>query len=127
MIPRTILSGRVASLGVVIAALATGCSSTPKPALTAEQVMEEGFKGKTSIAARLGENMGTQADKMRMVYLTQQLALNKAPKGDAASWSEKTAALNRAAVALESNAPDALSTWKAAADCKKCHSIHKPD
>jgi len=89
--------------------------------------MEEGFKGKTSVAARLSENMGTQAEKVRMVYLTQQLALNKPTKGDTASWAQKTSELNRAAVALESNAPDSLVSWKAAADCKKCHSMHKPD
>jgi hypothetical protein len=118
---------RCTVLGLAVAAVLAGCSSTPKPELTIEQVMEEGFKGKTSLAARLSENMGTQAEKTRMVYLTQQLALNTPPKGDMASWSAKTAELNRAAVALESNTPNALATWKAAADCKKCHSVHKPD
>jgi hypothetical protein len=115
------------SLMVVVLGLAAGCSTTPKLELTSEQVMEEGFKGKTSIAARLSENMGTEADKMRMVYLTQQLALNQPPRGDLASWTQKTTALNLAAVALERNSPDALVTWKAAVDCKKCHSLHKPD
>lgn len=106
----------------------TGCSTmAKKPAMTSEQIMEEGFKGKTSLAARLSEDKGTQADKMRMVYLTQQLALNTPPKGDAANWSKLTKDLNLAAVALESNAPGALSTWKAAVNCKQCHSAHKPD
>ncbi|MBN9693220.1 MAG: hypothetical protein J0M24_23505 [Verrucomicrobia bacterium] len=115
------------SLTVVLMGFAAGCSTTPKPELTSEQIMEEGFKGKTSLAARLSENMGTQADKMRMVYLTQQLALNQPPKGDLASWTEKTTALTLAAVALEKGSPDALVSWKAAADCKKCHTAHKPD
>ena len=115
------------SLTAVLLGLAASCSTTPKPELTSEQIMEEGFKGKTSLAARLTDNMGTQADKMRMVYLTQQLALNQPPKGDLASWTEKTTALNLAAVALEKNSPDALVTWKAAVDCKSCHTAHKPD
>lgn len=89
--------------------------------------MEEGFEGKGSIAARLSQDKGTQADKMRMAYLTEQLALNKPVKGDLASWTQKTTALHEAAVALSNNAPGALVSWKAAVDCKKCHSVHKPD
>lgn len=89
--------------------------------------MEEGFEGKGSIAARLSQDKGTQADKMRMAYLTEQLSLNKPVKGDLASWTQKTTALREAAVALANNAPGALVSWKAASDCKKCHSVHKPD
>ncbi|MBN8246877.1 MAG: hypothetical protein J0L84_05470 [Verrucomicrobia bacterium] len=113
----------------VIAAALTGCStfSNTKPALTTEQIMEEGFKGKTSLAARLSENTASDADKQRMVYLTQQLALNKPSKGDLGSWQEKTAKMNRAALALADKLPDSIELWRAASDCKACHSIHKPD
>jgi len=107
----------------------SGCSSfsNTKPAMTTEAIMEEGFKGKTSLAARLGENTASEADKMRMVYLTQQLALNEPTKGDKASWQDKTARLNRAAVALADKLPDSIEAWRAAVDCKACHSVHKPD
>jgi len=113
----------------LVAVAFTGCStfSNTKPSLTVDQVMDEGFKGKGSMAARLGENTATDADKQRMVYLTQQLALNQPPKGDPGSWEEKTAKLNRAAVALVDKLPDSLELWRAAVDCKACHSIHKPD
>jgi len=121
------------SLSLPLASLAAialaGCStfSNTKPAMTTEAIMEEGFKGKTSLAARLGENTASEADKMRMVYLTQQLALNQPTKGDKASWQEKTARLNRAAVALADKLPDSIEAWRAAVDCKACHSVHKPD
>ncbi len=107
----------------------SGCStfSNTKPSMTTEEIMEEGFKGKTSMAARLGENTASNADKMRMVYLTEQLELNAPPKGSHASWEEKTASLNRAAIALADNLPASLESWRAAADCKACHSVHKPD
>jgi len=115
----------VAAVGL---GLLAGCSTTSsKPKLSSEQVMEEGFEGKGSIAARLSQDKGTQADKMRMAYLTEQLALNKPVKGDLASWNQKTTALHEAAVELANNAPGALVNWKAAVDCKKCHSVHKPD
>ena len=88
--------------------------------------MNEGFKGKTSIAAQMSDNFATEAQKMRMVYLTQQLALNQPPQGSQDSWVEKTTALNQAAVLEESGAPGALEAWKSASDCKACHSVHKP-
>lgn len=115
----------VAAVGL---GLLVGCSTTASRAkLSSEQVMEEGFEGKGSIAARLSQDKGTQEDKMRMAYLTEQLSLNEPVKGDPASWTQKTTALHEAAVALASNAPGALVSWKAASDCKKCHSVHKPD
>ncbi len=111
-------------LAAVGLGLLAGCSTTSsKPKLSSEQVME----GKGSIAARLSQDKATQADKMRMAYLTEQLSLNKPVKGDLASWTQKTTALHEAAVALANNAPGALVSWKAASDCKKCHSVHKPN
>lgn len=120
----------LAAPAAVLAFLAiNGCStfSNTKPSMTTEDIMKEGFKGKTSLAARLGENTASEADKMRMVYLTEQLELNQPPKGDKGSWESKTARLNRAAVALADKLPDSLEAWRAAADCKACHSVHKPD
>ena len=122
------ISKSVVLLSAVGLGLLVGCSTTSSKAkLSSEQVMEEGFEGKGSIAARLSQDKATQADKMRMAYLTEQLALNKPVKGDPASWTQKTTALHEAAVALANNAPGALVSWKAASDCKKCHSVHKPD
>lgn len=128
MKPTLLLAAPASALAVALLAI-SGCStfSNTKPSMTIEEIMNDGFKGKTSLAARLGENTASEADKMRMVYLTQQLALNPPPKGDQASWEDKTARLNRAAVALADKLPDSLETWRAAADCKACHSIHKPD
>lgn len=117
----------VSTLVLLLGLVAAGCSSRSKPSLTIAEIMDEGFKGRTSMASRLSENMGTEADKMRMAYLTQQLALNAPPKGDVDHWVKKTSELNRAAVALESNRPEGLALWRAASDCKQCHSIHKPD
>ncbi len=115
------------AVALALGLAAAGCSSRPKPTLTIAEIMEEGFKGRASMAARLSENMGTEADKMRMAYLTQQLALNTPPKGEVDHWVQKTSELNRAAVALESNRPEGLALWRAASDCKQCHSTHKPD
>jgi hypothetical protein len=117
----TLLSG--------VALLATtGCSSmSSKPTKTVEQVMEEGFEGQESLNARVTKGQGTPAEIAHLAELVAQLALNKPPQGDLASWTEKTVALNKAAADLVAGKPGAMDAYKAAANCKACHSVHKPE
>jgi hypothetical protein len=58
--------------------------------------------------------------------LVGQLALNKPPVGDLASWTQKTKALHEAAIALSKRQPGAMESWNTAVNCKACHSAHKP-
>lgn len=114
----------------VLTAFAAGCASTAsqsKPSLSIEQIMEDGFKGKESLCARISKGQGNEADFKKMAFLTKELALNKAPKGDLASWTEKTKALQAAAESLAAGKPGALDGFKSAVNCKACHSVHKPD
>jgi hypothetical protein len=118
------------TIAVAAAALvAAGCSSysTAKPSKSIEQVMEEGFEGKASLNAKVMKGQGTDADHKLLAELVLQLTLNKPPQGDLASWVEKTTALNNAAIALAAGKPGALDAYKAAVNCKACHSVHKPD
>ena len=125
---RSLPSLSLLSAAAAVALIAAGCAtSKPKPTITIEDIMKEGFKGTNSIAAHIGKNMATEGEKMRMVVLTQQLALNAPPKGDLADWTARTTQLNQAAVAVESNLPGSLESWRAAVDCKACHTAHKPD
>ena len=113
--------------GVALLA-ATGCSSmSSKPTKTVEQVMEEGFEGKESLNARVTKGQGTPAEIAHLAELVAQLALNKPPQGDLASWTEKTVALNKAAADLVAGKPGAMDAYKAAVNCKACHSVHKPE
>jgi len=117
------------ALAAVLIATVSGCTSTsaPKPALSIEQIMEDGFKGKESLSARISKGQGNDADFKKMAYLTKELALNKPSKGDLASWTEKTTALQAAAESLAAGKPGALDGFKTAVNCKACHSVHKPD
>jgi cytochrome c2 len=54
------------------------------------------------------------------------MASSKPPKGDDASWKEKTGKLLGAAKSLQKGEPGAAASYKAAVDCKACHSAHKP-
>jgi len=117
------------ALAAVLIAAVSGCTSTSahKPALSIEQIMEDGFKGKESLSARISKGQGNDADFKKMAYLTKELALNKPSKGDLASWTEKTTALQAAAESLAAGKPGALDGFKTAVNCKACHSVHKPD
>lgn len=89
--------------------------------------MEDGFKGKESLSARIVKGQGNDADFKKMAMLTRELALNKPDKGDLASWTEKTQALRAAAESLVAGKPGAVDGFKSAVNCKACHSVHKGD
>ena len=118
---------KLLAISLATAAFVAGCATKPKPAQTIEQVMETGFKGKESMCARVSKGEGSAADHMAMVDLTYQLTLNTPPRGDLKSWTEKTTALHAAAQSLAASQPGAMDAWKAAVNCKACHSVHKPD
>lgn len=89
--------------------------------------MEDGFKGKTSLSARISKGQGNEADFKKIAFLTKELALNHPPKGDLSSWTEKTTALKAAADSLVDGKPGAPDGFKTAVNCKACHSVHKGD
>lgn len=110
-------------LGVAVA----GCASLgSKPKYTAEEIMEKGFKGDTSLVKKITQGNGTQDDFKLLLDLSRELGKNAPPKGDVASWKEKTSALTAAAESLAAGKPGALDAVKAAINCKACHSVHKP-
>lgn len=118
-------------LAAALIAVVSGCTSTAtsaaKPSMSVEQIMEDGFKGKESLSARIAKGQGNEADFKKMASLTKELALNKPSKGDLASWTEKTQALQAAAESLVAGKPGALDGFKTAVNCKACHSVHKAD
>ncbi len=68
------------------------------------------------------------ADELKKLVAGYKALMTVAPpKGDKASWTEKTTKLLAAAQALEKGAPDAAAKYKEAVNCKACHSVHKPD
>lgn len=114
-------------VGAVLAGIASGCATySSKPKLSSKEVMEQGFKGDTSMFKKISQGNGTQDDFKKLLELSRELAKNEPTKGDAASWSEKTKALVAASELLAQGKPGALDAVKAAANCKACHSVHKP-
>lgn len=84
-------------------------------------------KGVDPVCKKAIEGKATPAELHHLVAGYKAMAAAKAPRGDEASWKEKTAAVLAAAQGLEKGAPDAVAQYKAAVNCKACHSAHKPE
>lgn len=105
---------------VILAMLATQAGSV-------HDVMETANEGKNSLYDRVVGGKGTPEEAKKLADLYQALPGLKPPKGDAKSWKEKATGLATAAKEVADKKPGAVEKLKAAANCKACHSVHKPD
>lgn len=105
---------------VILAMLATQAGSV-------HDVMETANEGKNSLYDRVVGGKGTPEEAKKLSDLYQALPGLKPPKGDAKSWKEKATALAAAAKEVADKKPGAVEKLKAAANCKACHTVHKPD
>ena len=98
-----------------------------KPKYTVQEVMKEIHKGQDNIGKRAVSGKASKEDIAKLAEYYESLPLNEPPRGELASWKEKTAALVKASRALKTGAPDALALYKNAANCKACHTAHRPE
>jgi hypothetical protein len=83
-------------------------------------VMRVAMKGgKDMLCAKVLSGKANDAEKKHLVALFTDLAANKSPKGDAADWKVRTAAL------LDAAKSDDVKALKKAVDCTGCHNSHK--
>ena len=122
-----------ATLGAVTF-LAAGAFVFQSVAADGKDVIEEVMKtyhkapkGTDPTCKRAADGKATPEELKKLVIAYKSMAKTKAPKGDQASWKEKTATLLSAAEAMQKGAPDGIARYKQAVDCKACHSVHKPD
>ena len=84
-------------------------------------------KGVDPICKKATDGKASAAELTQLVAGYKAMCSAKPPKGDDASWKEKTTKLLAAAQALQSGAPEGAAKYKEAVNCKACHSAHKPD
>lgn len=111
--------------GFASAALLVNAADKPKHSI--KEVMKAVHKGDDPLCKKVAKGEGTKDDFKTLVECYTALPLNEPPKGDAKSWKEKSTALLDAAKDLEAGKAGALDQYKAAVNCKACHSAHKPD
>jgi cytochrome c556 len=89
------------------------------------QVMKDHFKGDTSDIKKAAKGELSKDEITKLVAALKTLPMAKPPKGEAASWKEKTEALVLAGEKLEKGETGAGEAVKAAANCKACHDVHR--
>lgn len=93
-----------------------------------EKVMKEGMKGDASLNAKLLAGTATADEVKTLTDLIHTMTGTKAPVGDQSNYDKKVAALVAGIDAIQSGnkSPEALAAYKEAANCKACHTAHKP-
>jgi len=93
-----------------------------------EKVMKEGMKGDESPLSKVIDGKATAEEITALGALVKTMHGTKAPKGDQAKYDEKVAELIAAMDAVAGGAKDApaIERLDTAANCKACHTDHKP-
>jgi mono/diheme cytochrome c family protein len=91
------------------------------------EAMEKYHKGKEALCKKVGAGKASKEELTAILAAYKAMAAAKPPKGDMASWKEKSSALVAATQLLVDGKPEGLAKYKEAVNCKACHSIHKPD
>jgi len=111
----------VVALGWLVVSLTSTAQEDKK--VTIKDVMKTAHKG--GLMAKVAKGEANADEKKQLVELYTALAANKPPKGEEASWKEKTAALLAAAKEAAEGKEGAGAKLRAAANCMACHSVHK--
>ena len=82
-------------------------------------------KGKPSLLVKVRSGKASDADKKKLLELYTALTKTKPPKGDAAAWKKRTAALVVAAKAVVAGKKTGGKLLAKATNCKACHTAHK--
>ncbi len=92
------------------------------------KVMKECMKGDDSLCAKVGGGMATDDEINALAEMVHSLKGTEAPKGEQGDYAAKVEALIAAIDTIKGGdkSPEATATWKQAANCKSCHSEHKP-
>ncbi len=96
------------------------------PKYTIKEVMKKAHTPDGGLLKKIVSGEGTKEDAEQLVELYTSLGQNKPPKGEPGSWQEKTGELLQAAKDVVADKEGAKARLEKAANCKNCHTEHKP-
>jgi hypothetical protein len=112
-------------VAIMPAVLALGLLVAAAQAKSIKDVMNACNKGKDALCGKAVKGMTTDEENKKLLENYTLLGTFKPPMGDEKSWKDKTDALIAAAKDLVDKKAGAADKFKAAIDCKACHSVHK--
>lgn len=111
----------------ICTALAFATTLSLAAELKIKDVMKEAMKGDKSLFKTVSLQQGTDEDAKKLLEYVKSLPSQKPPKGDEASWKEKTEKLIVATEDFVAKKPNAQLALQKAGNCKACHADHKED
>lgn len=95
-----------------------------KPKFKTKQIMKEAFKG--PLLKKVAGGDASEEDTKKLYDMLVALGKNEPPRGEAETWKKLTGALVKAGKSAVDGDKEAGAMLKKAANCKACHSKHKP-
>ena len=107
----------------LVAMPATGADDDA-PKYKIKDVMKKAFKG--PLIKKVASGDASDEEKKELHAMLVSISKQEPPKGEADSWKELTTALVKAGKMAVDGDEGAAAALKKAANCKACHSKHKP-
>ncbi len=92
-----------------------------------ETIMDKAHKGDPSLFKQVVSGKATKDQAKELLDLYTDLGKNKPPKGSESDWKKRCDALVTSAKDVVAEKPGATKALATAANCKACHTVHKPD
>lgn len=118
---KLLVASVVVGFGWVLLTMTSKAQDDKKVAI--KEVMQVAMKG--GLCGKVAKGEASDEEKKKLAGLFAALHENKPPKGEQASWDEKTKALVEAANDVLAGKAGASDKLRAAANCMACHSVHK--
>src|SRR5262245_1194218 len=109
--------GAAALLAAAFAGMTVFGAADDKPKYDIESIMEKAHDKENGLYQKVLKGKASDAEKKELVELYTELAKNKAPKGDAKSWKDKTDALVAAAKEVADGKAAGVKDLQKAANC----------
>lgn len=118
---KLLVASMFVALGWTAMSLSSSAQDAKKP--TIKEVMQVCMKG--GLCKKVASGQASEDEKKKLAEMFAALHANTPPRGDEASWKEKTKALVDAANAVLAGKEGATAALQKAANCMGCHSAHK--
>ncbi|MEM9586294.1 MAG: hypothetical protein AAGA03_03355 [Planctomycetota bacterium] len=112
------------ALGLVATTSRAADDDDKKPKYKTKQIMKVAFKG--TLLKKVASGDASEEDTKKLYEMLVALSENKPPRGEADTWKKLTGELVKAGKAAVDGKKEAGGMLKKAANCKACHSKHKP-
>lgn len=113
------------ALGLCVTGL-TAADAKSSPIKEAMKKYHSAPKGTDPVCKKAGAGQATKEEIKGMLAAYTAMAAAKPPQGDEAKWKQLSAALVEATAALDKGEAGAADKYKAAVNCKACHTDFKP-